>query len=389
MSVCCIKEAGSLAHRFADTGIPVHVCRVRSRLHPTDILRLARFFKTRSIDIVHTHMYAANISGTVAARLARAPVIVSNVHNVGKFSSRRQVLQDRFLARFRSATVCVSERVRDDYLRATGLSGERISVIYNGVDTDMFRPREDRVGWGQGDRLESPSCAGDSLERPSYMAGHDGEARKPVLHREGQPGKAVLHRVRAEFGIGENELVLIAAGRLIPQKSPDLLLSAFKTIHESLPSTRLLMLGTGELHDSLVAMSKKLGLKESVTFAGYREDVAECLAASDIFVSSSVKEGFSNVLLEALASGLPAVVTDVGGNREALRDGREGFLCSPSAENLAERVLTILRDVELRQRMSRMARERAMAFSLEQMANQTAALYDRLLSSERDGRGDG
>lgn len=141
VSVCCIKEAGSLAHRFADAGIPIHVSPVRSRLHPIDIMRLAHLIRRQRIDIVHTHMYAANITGTVAARLANVPVIISNVHNVGKFASRRQVLQDRLLSRFRAATVCVSEEVKQDYLDATRLSDTNVVVIYNGVDTERFRPR--------------------------------------------------------------------------------------------------------------------------------------------------------------------------------------------------------------------------------------------------------
>jgi len=337
VSVCCIKEAGSLAHRFVDAGISVHVLPVRSRLHPVGLLRLARYMRRERVDIVHTHMYAANVTGSIAARLAKVPVIISNVHNVGKFSSGRQVWMDRLLSRFRGATVCVSERVEADYLGATGLSDEKTVVILNGVDTERFRPS---------------SAAGDRSR----------------------------HQIRREFGIGESEHVLVAAGRLIPQKSPELLIAAFRIVHESQPKTRLLVLGTGELLNGLMALTNELGLSASVIFAGYREDIAECLAASDVLVSSSVKEGFSNVLLEALACGLPAVVTDVGGNSEALRDGREGFLCEPSAEELAERIMRILGESELIKRMSENARKRAMEFSLERMAEQTAALYHRLFS---------
>jgi len=361
VSVCCVKEAGSLAHRFAEAGIPVDVCRVRSRLHPIGILRLARFMRRQQIDIVHTHMYAANVTGTLAARLAKVPVIVANVHNVGKFSSGRQIRTDRLLSRFRGATVCVSERVKADYILATGLSDEKIMVIYNGVDTKRFAPI-----WPAG--KPSPHC-----QLPTANRQPDGQAGKPTLHSG----------LRKELGIGEDEHVLIAAGRLIPQKSPELLLAAFKIVHESQPGTRLLILGTGELRDDLEAMTDRLGLSASVIFAGYREDIAECLAASDVLVSSSFKEGFSNVLLEALACGLPAVVTDVGGNREALRDGLEGYLCKPSAMELAERVMRILGDSELRERMSKNASERAMEFSLERMAEQTAALYHRLFSHKR------
>jgi len=374
-SVCCIKEAGSLAHRFAEAGIPVHVFPVRSRLHPIDVVRLARFIRRQQIDVVHTHMYAANVTGTVAARLAKVPVIVANVHNVGKFQSRRQVIQDRFLARFRDGTVCVSEQVKDDYLKATGLSDERVSVIYNGVDTEKFRRR-----WQPGKPAPHHPVVGVPLAAPCFNSSNAHRAgQAPPLHHP------PVNPVRRELGIGEDEKVLISAGRLIPQKSPELLISAFKIVHESLPKTRLLVLGSGELRCDLEALAAKLALSASVIFTGFREDIAECLAASDVFVSSSVKEGFSNVLLEALASGLPAVVTDVGGNREALREGREGFLCKPIAGELAERIVCILGDSELSERMSKNARERATEFSLERMAEQTAELYRRLLSQKREG----
>ena len=231
-------------------------------------------------------------------------------------------------------------KIVNNYLEATGVSGRDGVVIYDGVDTERFRPREHR------------------------RAGKRG------------PGS----EVRAQLGVGDDEQLSVGVCRLIPQKRPELLLSAFAIVHKSRPGTRLLILGSGELRDSLVELSRELGIAHSVIFAGYREDVAECLAASDVFVSSSAKEGFSNVLLEALATGLPAVVTDVGGNREAVRDGQEGFLCEPSAERLAERVVRIVTDAELRKEMSRNARRRAMEFGLERMADQTAALYDRLLS---------
>ncbi|MBN2207885.1 MAG: glycosyltransferase [Candidatus Coatesbacteria bacterium] len=364
VSVCCIKEAGSLAHRFAEAGIPIHVFPVRSRLHPIDLVRLARFIGRQWIDVVHTHMHAANVTGTLAARLASVPVIVANVHNVGKFQSRRQVVQDRLLARYRDGTVCVSEQVKDDYLKATGLSDEKAAVIYNGVDTAKFRPVWQPVG--------APLAAPCFNLSNAHRAG-----QAPLLH-----DPAVLP-VRRELGIGEDERVLISVGRLIPQKSPELLISAFKIVHESHPKTRLLVLGSGELRCDLEALAAKLALSSSMIFAGFREDVAECLAASDVFVSSSVKEGFSNALLEALASGLPAVVTDVGGNREALRDGQEGFLCKPRPQELAERVVRILCDSELCERMSKSARERAMEFSLDRMAEQTAAYYRSLLAQKR------
>ncbi|MCD6328003.1 glycosyltransferase [bacterium] len=346
VAVCCVKEAGSLAERFEEASIPVHVFPVRSRLHPIDLLRLARFIRKTRIDVVHTHMYASNISGTVAARLANVPVIISNVHNVGKFKSSRQVRTDRLLSRFRSATVCVSERVRSDYMATTGLSGESMSVIYNGVNTELFKPRS--------------------------------------LWEAANPG--ISMRLRQELGIGQDERVIVAAGRLIPQKSPELLIHALKEVRESCPNARLLLLGSGELRDALVALANELGLGNAVVFAGYREDAAELFSAADVFVSSSVKEGFSNVLVEALASGLPAVVTDVGGNREALTDGEQGFLCEASVGALTQCLTRILGDSALYERMSKSARSRAMTFGLDKMADQTVSLYEKLLSIKREGK---
>ena len=335
VGVCCIKQRGPLAETLEAAGIPVLVCPVKSRLSPSGIFRLASFLRRRRVDIVHTHMYAANITGTLAARIASAPVVVSNVHNVGKFRSRRQVLTERLVSRFRDATVCVSEAVKKDYISTTKLDETNVYVIYNGVDVSRFKPRD-------------------------------------------------ATSIRRRLGFAPGEKVLVFAGRLIPQKSPELALEAFAVICKVLPGTRLLILGRGHLLQSLSAKAKSLGLGDKVVFAGYREDVEHFLSAADLFISSSTKEGFSNVLLEALASGLPAVVTDVGGNREAIRHGKEGFLCKPHARSLGQAALRILRDPVLCAKMRVMARARALEFDVDHMAEQTACLYTSLLKAKRE-----
>ena len=135
---------------------------------------------------------------------------------------------------------------------------------------------------------------------------------------------------------------------------------------------------------------RERGLAERFLFLGSRPDVADLCRASDVACLSSVHEGFSNVVLECLASGLPFVATDVGGNREAIQEGLSGYLVpSGDAAGIARRLIELLTDDALRARMAEGARARSRRFSLEETQRATEALYDRLLASKGAAAGRG
>jgi glycosyltransferase involved in cell wall biosynthesis len=170
--------------------------------------------------------------------------------------------------------------------------------------------------------------------------------------------------------------------RLHRQKGLGDLLAAVAWVRERVPDVRLLLIGEGELRDELEAQARALGLSGAVIFAGIRTDVAEIVAALDIFVLPSLWEGTSNAVLEAMAAGLPIVATAVGGTPEVVVDGVTGLLVPPRDPSaLAGALVTLLQDADLRHRMGRAGRERVKQyFSLERMVRRTEALYEELLS---------
>ena len=334
VSLCLLWHAGELARELRSRGIEVHVLpRLPGRLNPVGLARLGRLFHRTGTRIVHAHTRPIYVPATVAARLFRIPVVIGTVHSMNRVHGHVRIQQDRILARWRDATVAVSEGVRRNYCETVGVDPSRVSVIHNGVDLSRF--------------------AGPSPDR--------GEVLGPL-------------------GARADDLVIACVARLVSAKSHDVLFEAFAKVLARAPRATLLLLGDGELGPSLRAEAERLGIAPRVLFAGTRSDVPRILRASDVSVLASNREGFSNVVIESLAAGLPMVATDVGGNAEAIEEGRSGYLVPVGdAAALAERLATLLTDEPLRARMAAEARARAARFSLEEAVTATEALYDRLL----------
>ena len=332
VSLCCIKRPGILADELEKAGVPVHLLPIRSRLNPIDLWKLAKLIKTLKIDIVHTHMYRSNVPGVIAAKLAHIPIIISNVHTINEWESTRQLLMDKFLMRFRSRMVAVSEEVRDCIIKRTKITPEKCIVIYNGVDLSKFQ----------------------SIQLPdeSYYE---------------------------SLGLKRNDKIIIMAARLVKIKNHSCLFRAAKKVLEYFPNVKFLLVGDGVLRDELKAEVENLGIKNNVIFAGVRDDMEKLYAISHISVLPSNREGFSNVIVESMASGLPVIATDVGGNSEAIMDGQNGYIIKRDDDKmLTERIITLLKDENLRKKMTDESTKRAELFSLEKMRDKTEELYQSL-----------
>jgi len=329
--IICLRERGILADDAEKLGIPVTVCQLRSRIDPASIWRLSRLLRERKVQLVHTHMYRANTSGTIAAKLARVPVNIANIHNLNTWETRRQLWQDRLLTRGRDAVIAVSQAVADDYRSRIPQAAGKLHVIYNGVDESVFYP-------GQDSELQ------ESLSLPPEI---------PVI------------------GI---------IGRLVEHKGHDLLLLSLSRLPADLP-WRLLIVGDGPNRGHLQELTLGLGLSGKVSFLGLRHDIGRIMRVLNIFTLPSRREGFANVILEGMASGLPCVVTAVGGNPEAVVDGETGFLIAADDGNaLYAHLRTLLTDAELRRAMSAAALERSKLFSLGKMVQRIEELYSSLLA---------
>lgn len=290
----------------------------------------------RRPDVIHTHEFISTARvGLLAGRLLGVPVVVTShrsgpLGDVGRnLTSRRgRALLERIRTRAALA-VAVSEEI-DGELAEAGIPAERRLVVHNGVDVDRFRPA-----------TEQERAAG-----------------------------------RAGLGLPEEGPVVVFVGRLMPEKRVDLLLEVWGKVRASAPAASLVVVGTGDDEDRLRAAAPA-----GVVFAGSVPDPAPLLRAADVFVLPSVAEGLSNALLEAQATGLPAVVTDIGAARTVVEDGVTGVVIEPDdAEALRSSLEQLVADVALRARMGSVARDRMVErFSIDATAAAFLAAYRRLL----------
>jgi len=288
------------------------------------LLRQHRF------DILHTHLCHANVLGRVVGRLAGVPVVVSTTHVAEP--RRWHLLLERWTVSLVDRVVAVSEAVRRYMVEQARIPAEKILVIRNGVDPSRFRVRR-------------------------------GEFRQ----REGIPA---------------DRLLVTTVGRLHEQKGLGGLLEAARLVVSERPEVRFLVVGEGPQRRELLRLRDRFGLEEHVRFLGFRPDVPQILADSDVFVLPSLWEGLAIALLEAMAAGLPVVVTDVEGVREVVTDGETGLVVPPADDGALVAALgRLLSDPGLRKRLALAGHEQvARHFGWEKVVSDTMALYDTLLS---------
>jgi glycosyltransferase involved in cell wall biosynthesis len=311
-------------------------------------LRLGRLLAEERIDVVHTHLYWANVVGRLAAGLNRIPV-VSSYHdadyepvvregNPGLTRTKQAVLRvvDRVSAKLSHCqSVAVSDYVARSLHRRLGYPPARVTVIANAVDTDVFRPD-------------------DALRM---------EARRALT-------------------LDANDLMVLSVGRMTPQKGQEILVRALSS--PDLQSARLVLVGGGDREPRLRELVGELGLTDRVTFLGTRGDVPQLMRAADLLSLPSLHEGFGLVLVEALASGTPVVASRVGPVPEIVLDGETGLLVEPSdPAGLAKALARLLQNRELRLRMGQRGRQDAVArFNLPRMVHSLEQLYLGLAQPE-------
>jgi len=298
------------------------------------LFRLRRIFRCYRPHIVHTRNWGA-LEAVPAARLAGVPVVIHSEHGyeVDTLAGlpMRQRLFRKMAYGMADAVCAVSRELRDFHARQAWIAPDRIRVIYNGVDTDRFAPN--------------------------------------LLVRE---------RVRAELGVSPGSLLIGSVGRLVPIKDYATLLRAAASLRSQNVDLQLLLVGSGpELVPLQQLVAATDSLRGRVHFAGASNRVAELLQAMDVFVLPSQGEGMSNTLLEAMASALPVVATEVGGNPEVIGEPQAGLLFKPAdVARLAELLTVLAGNSESRQTLGSAARHRVLTqFSLKAMISQYRELY--------------
>jgi glycosyltransferase involved in cell wall biosynthesis len=314
---CLADRPGPMAPALDSLGVKVSVIGSRGVRRA---LRLAEQLRADDIQVVHAWLFIANAYAWAARWCgARLPLITSarNCKMQGQLS--------RFLnmCAFRSSSSIVvnSAQVATYVRRWYAAPSHRIQVVHNGIDTERFRP----------DR-------------------------------------------RADFVPSDGTVVTV--GRLVRQKNHRLFLAAAAALARELPRVRYVIVGDGPLRSALLRQAAELGIAGRVAFLGERDDVEFVLRSAALFWLTSSWEGMPNVVLEALASGVPAIATDVGGARELIRSGVDGFVVPPDdAEAFVQSSRQLLSDPITWQRHSTAARQRAESFSTARMVAALSELY--------------
>jgi glycosyltransferase involved in cell wall biosynthesis len=330
--VVCLFEKGSLSGELEDKGIPVSCCNKKNNLDLKAVRRLAETIRTFQPDIVHTHNMSCNYYAALALLKDRRIRLINTRHGIGEMPRKQRWLFG--ISLFRTAYlvgVCGQAtellRTRFPFFR------HKMKTIPNGIVLDRHPPRSEQQ------------------------------------HRQ----------LTSSLGLPRESLLVTVVARLNPVKNHRMLIEAFAQTAEKVPLARLIIIGDGELRTGLEKLARDLGVEDKLLFLGDRRDVAELLAGMDLFVLPSTQEGHSISLIEACASSLPIIATNVGGNPEIVKDGINGLLTeSNNVRALADKMEELLLDKEKRERFGQNGRTWAETEgSVQAMAQRYQNIYTK------------
>jgi glycosyltransferase involved in cell wall biosynthesis len=335
---------GELVPHFRAAGIPVHLLKARNRFDPVALGRLVRLMRDHPFDIVHSHLFRADIyAGLAVARLGEhRPLLVSTRHNDDRFFLNPFVgLVHYAISARQDLIIAISDHIARFTVARGVRHPARVRRVYHGLEPPVTR----------------------------------------ALEREGQ-------RIRSELGISADAFLVGNVGRLALQKGQRHLIAAMPLLLERVPRAHAIIAGGGDLEEFLKELADEMGVAERVHVLGPRKDVPALMHAIDVFAMPSIWEGFGLVLLEAMAAGRPIVASRVATIPEVVVDGETGILV-PAGDPLAlaEALATLADQPSLARQYAEAGRERLRGrFSIEKMVGDTELLYRELVDERLTDR---
>jgi L-malate glycosyltransferase len=331
MEICALDRVGPRLAELELAGIVVHGTPYGRRVGSNTLTLLKTMESIRRIvnkgrfDIVHTYLYWSDILGVTGARLAGCPrIIVGRRALHAWIHTQRAVFHglEQVTNALANEVIANSEAVLRDAVAHERFLPRHRTVIYNGIDVSAY--------------------TATTINRTGPMR-------------------------------------LVTVGALAPRKGQEYAIQAMGLVHASGVDARLVLVGSGDDETKLRQIATELGVNDVVAFAGEQPDPRPYLASADVFMLPSRQEGFSNAILEAMAAALPVIATDVGGNAEAIVQGKGGLIVAPeNPEELAAAIIKLAGRPDEMQEMGRYNRERvAERFSLEASARTLANWYLR------------
>ncbi len=341
IAVAC-PQGSPLAKELSKLGVKVYPVPLKSKFDFKSILILRNLIRKEKFDIVHTEDVRSNLLGTIAAFIAKAPIIVWTVHmlsinrsikEMNPIKRRIWTLVDRNLAKHIDKIITVSEFNRRELVEKEKIDPNKIVVIPSSIRLEEF-------------------------------------------NRQVDPDKK-----RKELGIKSYEKIVGYVGRLDYQKGLVYLLEAAKIIIQNLPNVRFVIIGDGPQRNELKEKAKSLGIIKNIIFAGFKSNVSEFYSLFDITVLPSLYEGLPVVPMESMAYEKPVIATKVGGVPEEVINEETGLLVPPGDfRSLADAIIRLLQNDDLRREMGKKGKKLVeKRYNNKQMVKAHKTLYEKLI----------
>jgi len=339
--VCALSDHVPLSAMLRDAEHRLHIIIKKNRFDFTVVPRLARLLRALKVDIVHGYLFSAEIASRLAGHFAGTKLVVGSERNANRILRTHNCIAYRLTQRCVDITIANSNAGARWNASVFRQPPSHYRVIHNGIDTGRFRPAD-----GKG--------------------------------------------IRQELGIPLECPVVGSFANFKKQKNHVMLFRAFRLVLDSLPDTRLLLVGEkpvdsrGRLNGykaDLDRLVEDLGIRHRCVFLGHQNNIEHLYPACDVTVLPSLHEGTPNVLLESMACGIPVIATNVCDNEYIVREGETGHLIEVSdEETMANRIISLLNNASLRQEMKLNARNWVLKeFSNKRLAEKMEAVYMELL----------
>jgi sugar transferase (PEP-CTERM/EpsH1 system associated) len=340
IDVLCLRSEGELARRIHNEQTNVFFDSSRSQGLNNAISVIREANRNNQYHIIHTHGWATMLAGYLATLFSSQSLVINGEHGTLYFQTWRQRFMQKLLFNRMKINLSVSAALAKEISRRYNVKSERFIPILNGVDVEKFKPN--------------------------------------AVTRD---------RVRRELGISKGQVIVGSVGRLVEVKNYPSLIRAFSKVLSSFDNIKLVLTGDGPDRKALERLANDLEISKDVIFLGRRDDVPDVMTAFDIFVLPSFREGLSNTVLEAMSSGLPVVVTDVGGNPEIVIENTTGYLFEvDDVEYLSTKLLSLCKHKTELKRLSEAARNHISEnYSLNKMVDNYQAVYRKLMSDRMEG----
>lgn len=310
--LCCLDRGGVFCDQLENNSVETYILHRKPGLFDARLfIKLYKILKENKIDVIHSQSGCMGYAA-LAGRMARVKVVIHTDHGRLIQDKWSAILEERISSLMVNRVIGVSEELTEYLASEVKVKRKKLLTIINGVDVHKFRP------------LNS-------------------EQRK---------------KLKEKIGLSDEDKILGTVCRLVPVKNLEFLIGCMPSIYEKVPECKLIIVGDGPSKEQLVMYAKSLCIDSRITFVGERTDVEKLLPVFDIYVCTSLSEGTSMTILEAMSCGLPVVASAVGGNSRLVDNSNGRLFPLNDADAFKRSIIELLEGNELREKAGQVSRDK-------------------------------